>query len=249
MQTVQDRFYIPNNSALILSGDIDPEFGFKLAEKIFTKWQKGKDPFSYLEIPKHPPIQKTETVVVEKPINFVGMYIEWQGPNVSEDPKATYAADVLSFILSQKTSRFYRNLAESGLAYRVNLGYNTLNHGGPITVFAQTSPANYKKCQKAIYDELDKMTSKDYYSDEQLESAKTILSIDDQYSRERPSQFAHTVGYWWAIAGLDYYLNYVENLNDVTRDDINHYLNTYIVGKKHIQGVLVSPEVKAELGL
>lgn len=249
MQTVQDRFYIPNNSALILSGDIDPENGFKLAEKIFTKWQQGKDPFSYLEIPKHPPIQKTETVVVEKPVNFVGMFIEWQGPNVSEDPKATYAADVLSFILSQKTSRFYRNLVESGLAYRVNLGYNTLNHGGPITVFAQTSPANYKKCQKAIYDELEKMTSKDYYSDEQLESAKTILSINDQYSRERPSQFVHTVGYWWAIAGLDYYLNYVENLNDVTRDDVIDYLNTYIVGKKHVEGVLVSPEAKVELGL
>ena len=39
MQTVQDRFYIPNNSALILSGDITPEYGFKLAAKYF---QNGK---------------------------------------------------------------------------------------------------------------------------------------------------------------------------------------------------------------
>ena len=249
MQTVQDRFYIPNNSALILSGDITPEQGFDLAEKIFSKWKEGKDPFSYLEIPKHPPIQKTETVVVEKPINFVGLYIEWQGPNVSEDPGATYAADVLSYIMGQKTSKFYKNIVETGLAYGIQLGYNTLNHGAPITVFAQTSPQNYKKCVQAVYDELNKMTSKDYYTDEQLESAKTILAIDDQYGRERPSQFVHTVGYWWAIAGLDYYMNYIDNLKKVTRDDINDYLNKYVIGKKHVEGVLVSPQVKAKLGL
>lgn len=249
MQTVQDRFYIPNNSALILSGDITPEYGFKLAEKVFSKWKRGKDPFSYLKIPKHPPIKKTETVVVVKPINFVGMYIVWQGPNVSEDSKATYAADVLSFILGQKTSKFYKNIVESGLAYGINFGYNTLNHGAPISIFAQTSPKNFKKVEKAIYDEIKKMTSKNYYTDEQLESAKTILAIDDQYGRERPSQFVHTVGYWWAISGLDYYLNYVDNLKKVTREDINNYLNKYVIGKKHVEGVLVSPKVKTKLGL
>ncbi len=249
MQTVQDRFYIPNNSALILSGDITPEYGFKLAEKVFSKWKRGKDPFSYLKIPKHPPIKKTETVVVVKPINFVGMYIVWQGANVSEDPKATYAADVLSFILGQKTSKFYKNIVESGLAYGINFGYNTLNHGAPISIFAQTSPKNFKKVEKAIYGEIKKMTSKNYYTDEQLESAKTILAIDDQYGRERPSQFVHTVGYWWAISGLDYYLNYVDNLKKVTREDINNYLNKYVIGKKHVEGVLVSPKVKTKLGL
>ncbi|MCH7973868.1 MAG: insulinase family protein [Bacteroidetes bacterium] len=249
MQTVQDRFYIPNNSALILSGDITPEYGFKLGEKIFSKWKRGKDPFSYLKIPKHPPIKKTETVVVEKPVNIVGIYIVWQGPNVSEDPQATYAADVLSFILGQKTSKFYKNIIESGLAFGINFGYNTLNHGGPISVFVQTSPQNYKKCEKAIFDEIKKMTSKDYFTDEQLENAKTILSIDDQYGRERPSQFVHTVSYWWAIASLDYYLNYIDNLQKVTRDDINNYLNNYVIGKKHVGGVLVSPQVKTKLGL
>ncbi len=48
-----------------------------------------------------------------------------------------------------------------------------------------------------------------------------------RYGREQASQYAHTVGYWWAVAGLDYYLKYVDNVNAVTRNDIKEYLSTY----------------------
>ena len=106
----QNRFYHPNNSALILAGDISPEKGFSLAEKYYTTWERGPNPFEEFMIPEHPPIQKTETVVVEKPVNAVTMLLRWQGPSVSKDLKATFAADVLSFILGQQTSKFHKNL-------------------------------------------------------------------------------------------------------------------------------------------
>jgi zinc protease len=249
MHTIQNRFYIPNNSALILAGDITAKEGFALAQKYFGSWRRGSDPFAGLTLPEHPAIQKTEIVVVEKPVNAATILIEWQGPSVSKDAKATYAADVFSFILGQQTSAFYKDLVESGLAYSANLGYNTLNHVGPISFFAQTSPEKYEAFRKAIFDEIAKMTSGDYFTDEQLENAKTILAIDEQYGREQASQYAHTVGYWWAVAGLDYYLNYVDNLKKVTREDIKRYLATYVVGKPYVMGVLVSPEMRKQLGL
>ncbi|GAB4332591.1 MAG: hypothetical protein Kow0037_10250 [Calditrichia bacterium] len=249
MKTIQNRYYIPNNSALILAGDITPEEGFKLAEKYFSAWKKGDDPFKKFPIPEHPPIQKTETVVVEKPVNTVTMMIRWQGPSVTKDPTATYAADILSYILGQKTSKFHKNLVESGLAYFVSFGYYTLNHTGPITIMAQTSPQNYEACKAAIFKELEAMTQPDYFTDEQLENAKTILAIDNQYQQERSSEFAHTVGFWWAVAGLDYYLNYVENLKKVNRQDIQNYLTTYVINKPYVMGVLLSPEMRQQLGL
>ena len=249
MQEIQDRYYLPNNASLILSGDITPDEGFRLAEKYFSSWKRGPDPFKEHPVPEHPPIQKTETVIVEKPVNAVTIMMKWEGPSVGKDPKATYAADVLSFVLSQKTSRFYKDLVETGLAYGVNLNYQTLNHTGPIVLFAQTSADKFGACRKAIMDELKTMASADYFTDDQLESAKTILAIDEQYGRERPSVYCHTVGYWWAIAGLDYYLGYVDNLNKVSRKDIAQYLNTYVTDKPYIMGVLVSPEAKKTIGL
>ncbi len=249
MRIIQNRYYIPNNSALILAGDIPAEDGFAFAQKYYSSWKRGKDPFVEFPIPEHPPIQKTETVVVEKPVNAVGLMIVWQGPSVTKDPKATYAADVLSFISRQQTSKFHKNLIESGLAYGANFGYYTLNHTGPISFFAQTSPEKYQDLVKAVYAELKLMAGDDYFSDDQLANAKNILAIDEQYSREKPSDFAHTVGFWWAVAGLDYYYNYIDNLNQVTREDIKRYLNTYVLDKNHITGVLVAPDQRAKLGI
>ena len=79
MHTIQHRYYIPNNMALILAGDITPEEGFSLAKKYFADWKKGPDPFKEFPIPQHPPIQKTEAVIVVKPVKSTTVYYEWQG--------------------------------------------------------------------------------------------------------------------------------------------------------------------------
>jgi zinc protease len=249
MQKIQNLFYVPNNSALMLAGDITPEEGFDLADRIFSKWERGDNPFDKIELPEHPPIPENQIVVVEKPVGAVTMMYQWHGPSVGKDPKSTYAADVLSFILGQQTSKFNKNLVESGLSYGANFGYYTLNHTGPITLFAQTSPENFDACQKALFEELERMTDPDYFTDEQLENAKTILAINEQYARERASQFVHTVGFWWAVAGLDYYMNYIENLNKVTREDIINYLKTYVVDQNYVLGVLASPEHSEKIDL
>ncbi len=249
MKTIQNRYYVPNNAALILAGDVTPEDGFRLAEQYFSSWKRGADPFAAYPVPEHPPIQKTETTVVEAPVNAVTIMMKWEGPSVSKDPKSTYAADVLSFILSQRTSQFYRDLVESGLTYGASLNYQTENQKGAIQLFAQTSVENFERCKKGILEEMQKMGDAGYFTDAQLDNAKTILAVDEQYGRERPSEYAHTVGYWWAIAGLDYYLNYVDNLKKATRDDIAGYLNSYVNGKPYVMGVLASPQDRKKLGL
>ncbi len=249
MHTIQNRFYVPNNSALLLSGDITPEQGFQLAEKYFSSWTRGADPFKTFKSPDHPPIQKTDTVFVEKPVNAVTIMMKWQGPSVGKDPRATYAADVLAYIVGQQSSKFYKNLVESGLAFSASLSYQTLNHTGPITLLAQTSPKNFNACRTAIFNELQKMTSDGYFTADQIENAKTILAINEQYGREQASQFVHTVGYWWAVAGLEYYLTYVDNLRKVSADDLRKYLATYVIGKPYVMGVLLSPAQRTELGL
>ena len=50
MHTIQHRFYIPNNSALILAGDITAKEGFQLAQKYFGSWKRGQDPFKTLNL-------------------------------------------------------------------------------------------------------------------------------------------------------------------------------------------------------
>lgn len=248
MQTIKDRYYIPNNSALLIAGDVKHEQIFSLAEKYFVAWKAGPDPFALYPIPEHPPLKKSGTALVEKPVNALTIQISMHGPSVSKDPRATYAADVLSYILTQRSSKFQKRLVESGLCAFAGIGYYTLDHTGPINVQAQTSPDKYPEAEKAIFEELQKFTDPDYYTDEQVENAKNRLEISEMYDQERPSSFVHTVGFWWAVTGsMEYYLGYVDNLRKVSRADLNAYVKKYIQNAQYVKGVLLSPDMKKKL--
>ena len=117
MRLIQSRYYVPNNAALVVTGDVKPEEVFKNAEEIFGSWERRKvDPFKELPLVEHPPLTKSEGEIVEQPVQNVLIQIGWQGPSIGKDDAATYAADVFSYILSQPDSRFERNLVDSGLA-------------------------------------------------------------------------------------------------------------------------------------
>jgi zinc protease len=168
---------------------------------------------------------------------------------VRKDPGATYAADVFSFILAQENSRFQKTLVDSGLALSANVGYYTLNHTGPISVSLVARPGKLEEATKALKAEMKKFDDPDYFTDEQIQTAKTLLAVDHVYGREKTSSYAHNVSFWWAVAGLDYYINYVDNLQKVSRDDLKRYVSTYILGKPYVMGVLISQENQQLIGL
>src|SRR5207247_6637332 len=113
-----------------------------------------------------------------------------------------------------------------------------------ISIIAQTTPEKAHAAIKAIYDEVSHFNDKDYYSDEQLESAKALLEADDLYSREKLSDYTHSLSFWWASTGLEYFLGYLGRLRATSRADISRYVTTYIQGRPHIGLALLSPEAQ-----
>jgi hypothetical protein len=57
------------------------------------------------------------------------------------------------------------------------------------------------------------------------------------------------VGFWWAVAGLDYYLGYLDGMQATTQSDIAEFARTYMIGKTHVSGVLIDPESRAAINL
>jgi zinc protease len=254
MKTIQARYYVPNNSALVVTGDAKPEEVFKLAEQIMGSWERRPvDPFKEFPMVEHPPLPKSEAVIIEKSADIseggdqghnVLISLGWHGPSIGKDDAATYAADVFSYILSQPNSRFQRKLVDSRLAASAALGYYTQRNVGPINLMMVTRPENAKKALTAVYGEIDAFTAPDYFTDEELESAKTILESNDLFEREKPSEYAHILGFWWSSTGIDYFRTYHAKLRAVTREDINRYVKTYIQGKNRVGIALTSPEGK-----
>jgi len=249
MRTVQKKYYYPNNSIIAVAGDVDHNEVVKQVKAIFGDWKASDfDPFKKYPIPEFKPLKENEYVVTlnentQTPIALIA----YQGPDTRNDIPATYAADVFSFILSQRSSQLQQNLVNNGLAFQVGVGYQTCKYVGPITIFLVPNPMKVKEAFSALEAEIGKWDDDDYFTDEQLETAKTMLAIQDAYGKEQTSNYVHTVTYWWASASIDYYTNYVENLNKVTREDIKRYVQTYIQGKNHVTGILLSPAMADQM--
>jgi zinc protease len=249
MRLIQARYYVPNNSALVVTGDVVPEEVFKMAQEFYGDWPKAEDPFVKYPMVEHPPLAKSEGAIVKQPVQNVLIDIGWHGPSIGKDNPATYAADVFSFILTQPNSRFQRALVDTGLVNGVTIGYLTQRNVGPIQIIAQTTPDKARAAIRAIYNEVAHFNDKDYFTDEQLESAKALLEADDLYSREKLSEYAHTLSFWWSSTGLEYFRGYLANLRKTTRADISRYVTTYIQGKPHVGLVLISDEAQQQIQL
>ena len=249
MRAIQKKYYVPNNSVLIVAGDVTPASVFALAERELGQWSRSPDPFATDPIPTIPALQKSEAVVVEAPVGAVTVQIQWQGPSVGQDPKSTYAADVFSDVLNDPRSQFQQRLVDSGLWQAIGVNYYTLNHTGPITISGQTSPEQLREALAALNGEIAKFDTPGYYTAEELEAVKAHRAVTSAFDRERASGFAHTLGFWWSVASLEYYMGYVDYMAQQTIADLRAYARRYILDKPRVVGVLIAPEARQSLKL
>src|SRR5690606_24440410 len=122
-RTIQSLYYVPNNTALIVTGDVNPEQVFRMAEAVLGDWPRGRDPFEVAPIPEIPDLTADAAVIDEVPVSAATVLLQWQGPSASTDPDATFAADVFSDALNTPGSGFRTRLVDSGLWQDVVVNY------------------------------------------------------------------------------------------------------------------------------
>lgn len=251
MRTIQSKYYWPNNSILVVAGDVKHDEVFSKVKNLYGDWQpSGFDPFVKWPIPEFEPLKENKKFITINENSRVPFVIQgWHGPDTRNDVKATYAADVFSFILSQSSSKFQQELVDSGLAYQVQFGYQTSKYTGPIQLFFVPNPQRIKDCMKKVEAQINQFDRDDYFTDEQLQTAINQLAISEIYGQEKTSSYIHTVTFWWGSANIDYYTTYVDNLKKVTRKDIQDYVRKYIKGQPKVSGILMSTKMKDMLGI
>ena len=250
MKTIQKRYYIPNNSVLVVTGDVKATDVFQQTEQLYQKWKAGPDPFKKFPLVHHPPIPHSEVVLLEQPVETVNIEMVWHGPSTVDDHvELTYPADLLGYAIQEPSSPFQKNLVESGACVHAAFSWSTQMNVGPIALGLEATPDKVDECLKTAIAELPRMKGSDYLSDEELRNASHRLEVDQALEREKPSELAHVLTFWWCSAGLNYYLSYLDNVKKATREDIARFLETYVLGKPYVLGAMVSPKMATELHL
>jgi zinc protease len=249
MRTIQHKYYVPNNIALIVAGDVVADSIFAAAHRLFDDWPRAADPFVTDPIPPVPPLTRNTAVIVEQPVNTVLVIRQWQGPGAHADPAATYAADVFSDVLNQPGSRFQRKLVDSGLWQSLLVNYYTLNNVGPITISGEVAPDKLRDAVAALDQELAAVVAPGYITTDAVDGVKQQRIVQTMESLERASGFAHQLGFWWAVTGMEYFFSYNDTMAKQTPADLRSYASRYILGKPHVTGILLSPETRRTLHL
>ena len=242
MRTIQERYYVPNNSALFVVGDVHAEDVFRQADALYAGWAKAPDPFVKFPLVKHPPVRRSEAVVVVQPVQTFQASFEWIGPStLGPTAPHSYAADLLDTLLRDPASKFQKDLVDSGVCVRAGTGWDTERDQGPISLDVEATEANADACLAATVAELSKIEAPDYFTDAELQNAARRIDVELAKGREETRRYAHQLSFMWANASLDYYMTYSDRVHAVTRADLAAYLDSYVLGKPFVLGALESP--------
>jgi zinc protease len=236
--------YSPSNATMVVVGDVAPEEIFAFCEK-------------YIEpIPAHAPPPPVTTVepeqigerrlVVHKPAELPLLMIAYHVPQTNNPD--FYALNVLQTILFHgESSRMYQRLVDQDqIALEVNsIAETALDPTLSVIVTQPKEGVDPEKCEKAIYEELEKAKSATV-SDQELEKAKNIRLAEFYRQVRTISGRANTIGRYEVFFG-DYnrLFDAAKNYNEVTKEDVQRVAKKYFGANNRTVATLL-PEKSEE---
>lgn len=233
--------YAPNNSVMVIVGDINVEKTIKLIEKYF-----GDIPSQPLpdEVTVREPAQEGERRIEVEFDAEPQMMIGFHKPTIPHFDD--YVLDMISAILSDgRTSRFYKNIVEEGIAVSANSinGYPGARYDNLFVVSATPrSPHTTADVEEAIYTQLEKLKTEPVA---EKEFKRILKQIDAGFIRALSSNagMANQLAFYEGIAGdWRYILNWRKKMYEITPDDIMRVAQTYFKKSNRTVAILVKKE-------
>lgn len=221
----------PNNSILVIVGDITLDKAKQLTNKYLGSWQKGNAPAFKYDIPQQPKgrvvvfsnkdAAPQASISVAYPVNYQ--------PN---SPNAT-AITIMNQILGggDFQAKLFQNLRESkGYTYGAysSLSSDELAGSGKFNASSEVKSSIADSALMEILKEMQNMV-KSNFSQEDIDRTKKTMAGSFSRSLESPSTIAN-FAYRIEKFGLpkDYYTTYLERLSKINREDVIAAVKEYI---------------------
>jgi zinc protease len=233
-------YYSPDNSFIIISGDVEPSELMPLIKKEFGKIPPAGNKLKRIKTVE--PAQKGEKIVYLEKESAELPYILMAHHVPSFPDKDSFALEVLSTVLSQgKSSRLYRSLVyEKRIALEASADYSGLNRDPFLFIFSATvAPGKeMKDVEQALLAEIEKI-SQEPPSAVEVQKAKNqveasfIFARDSSYSEALFTGMFEVVGNWRL---KDIYLTGIRSVNP---EDVRDVARRYLTKENRTTGFLI----------
>ena len=221
-----NNYYTPLNMVITLVGDIDTEATIALVDKYFGHLAPG---IAVPEVLDKEPRQRGERRVS---IDFDAeqrLMIAYHKPTMPA--KDDYVFDVLMQILTEgRTSRLYRSLVvKKELVSDVGVFTAPGSRYDNLMILSMT-PRRTCSCldvETAVYFELDRLKT-ELVSPEEIEKARKQITTSILRRLQDNSGLARMLSSYELLGDWEYLLDYEEQLNKVTAEDIMDVAKRYL---------------------
>ena len=228
-----NNFSSPNNAYLVILGDIEFEEIKLMVTDLFSSWESKEVVTSSFPEPKNP--DETEVIFVDMPNGVQSVVTVINSIDFNKKEPDYFPALVANRILGGGgAGRLFNNLREDkGWTYgsysSISESYKTK---GLVLAQAQVKNEVTDSAAVELLIELDKMRNK-LVTDEELMSTKAKYTGNFVMSLENPATIA---GFARNIITQDlpedYYNSFLENINNVTKEDVQNAAQTYFSPNK-----------------
>lgn len=241
--------YRPENSTLILVGDVDPDALQPVVQSALGAWRASGPASAPVAALAAPTIARSVVYLVDKP-GAAQSEIRIGHPGVARSNPDYYALQVLNTIVGGSfTSRLNTNLREvKGWSYGARSGYAMRQAAGPFTAQAAVVTAKTDSAVVEFMRELGRIRT-EAVSAEELDKAKRYLALGFPQTVETnpqvAAQLASLVTYGIEPSFLS---TYVQRILAVTADDVRRVANQYVRPGNSVI-VVVGDRAAVEAGL
>ncbi len=265
--TVQDlrdmlaTYYVPNNTALFVGGDVDPDQVFALTKEIYGDWQRAPDPYE-TPVPaqeKHP-FSKIEyrvmpTEKVSPDMAYISIF--YRGPDGDTAIDDIYAADLFEALVANPQGAFVQTFLSEKDLQIPNADYIGASgqHMRATSIFSLSAgvfnpsenlPQRVTKITNLFRDSVvpEILSTSQYFTEQEFALMRQSLKDYSLMQTETASGLLSQVEHFWAISNKpELYYTYLDKLKKVKKSNIDAFIKKYIQNDYPLVTVQVNPAV------
>lgn len=241
------HYYVPNNAALVVAGDFDPQQARLLIKKYFGPIKRGA-PVARVKAPQAK-LDREKREQIEDRVSLQRLYLNWHGvPFFSPDDAAL---DMLAGVLaSGKGSRLYKSLVyEKQIAQDVLAEHESRQSAGLFNITATVKPGRtLGDIEAAINEELEKIKSQPP-TQEEVERAYNEREADIISKMQTVLGKAESLNHFNFYHGKpDYFNQNLARYRSITPADVQRVARLYLTDKRYVLSVVPRKEQQAAEG-
>jgi zinc protease len=220
-------YYRPDNTSIVMVGQISLEEGVRLIEPLFNKWKSA--PVVRPVLPSTPNLTGPVIEKIDRPISQAN--IIWGHLGISRSNPDFYALQVMNYVLGGGgfVSRLVDNIRDNlGLTYGIYSHFDAREYPGSFQIAVETKNQNANLALFEILKEVKKLIEKGV-SQSELSEARAYLTGSFPLRMDTNAKMVRLLSAMEMYGlGLDFPQKYAGLINQVTTEDILRVAHKYL---------------------